>query len=113
MDKKEEFIAICVGIYLYILANRFSFSQEMLAFNETKWFITALTMIANCPKPERDQSSPCPQLISRRSILKLASHLRLGYVLIQTKYYQEGAYTVIYKLLLLECTIVMHCVLLY
>ena len=31
-----------------------------------------------CPYPEPDQSSPCPHPTSRRSILILRSHLRLG-----------------------------------
>ena len=33
---------------------------------------------ATCPYHERDQSSPCPQPTSRRFMLILSSHLRLG-----------------------------------
>jgi hypothetical protein len=53
--------------------------KKFPAFYRTRRFITAFTRARSCPYPEPDWSSPCPpHPTSRRSILILSSHLRLG-----------------------------------
>ena len=52
--------------------------KKFPAFYGTRSFITGLQWSATCPYPEPDQSSQCPPPNSRRSILILSFHLRLG-----------------------------------
>jgi hypothetical protein len=47
-------------------------------FMESESSLSHLQLPATCPRPEPDQYSPCPHLISWRFILILSSHLRLG-----------------------------------
>ena len=52
--------------------------KKFPVFYGNRRFITAFTRAATCHFPEPDQSSPHPHPTSRRSILILSSHLRLG-----------------------------------
>ena len=75
-----------LGIFCYLLLTYLlpeeptgpQLVRKFAAFYETRSPLLHSQQAASCSCPEPDRSSPCPHPASRRSILILSSHLRLG-----------------------------------